>query len=740
MAQYLQGEFGLRHTLLAPPERVLAKKNSPFFIEASLTEFTQLHGKWESRDVGWAYQEDRDMVIQQVFVVPKDAQLIKGGLLAQIDATLDTIFKLSADKSQFVENFCKDIQLTLGAFRVEPLLAIDFQIMVDTLGNVYHVDLDRILSNSEIYQSQFLIHREYRHAFRVFEIIDRWLQSHSTSKNRAHFDLGRGGVSSTLQSKRFQARRYHHLLWESETSKVSLRDVSKLMDARVTASCKTLHSVESMYRKSGYYQGIQDPLAYSMVADLMQRIEIRETKGNEQNAEAAGASHVVNSTEIPISKNSTEIATITDSTEDDQKHVELKVAICLLAKNEALYLGEWIEHHAGLGFDSIFIANGGSRDETQCVMDAYARDKRFHVLRLPEDVPVKGNLGSQQNAYRLCQKHLVELEQRSKGADAWWMLTHDTDEFVWIDQEKGYRSIQDVLGTILKDQPAIQNMKVPRYAFGSSGQEEYQPNFVMDRFVHRYDSDLSCRHERAREGRDDRRRLTMESFTETNQSPCGRPEPTIDQSKAFSRVSALANECYVILGDGTKKRKACHSPHNHVLKATGTNASEPILRDHHSESRRHDGRHIFPEDVEKYGLLVAHYQMKSRSEYYFRMCESVHAFRKYDCEDCSIKTQFDTFNRYANVEDLRMMKYVDKLRQNFRNPAAAAKCRLEWTEMPCPKSVLEDPHALDDPKVTRPIEAVNKITVGTNHSASLNHIEKKPKRPNAVRQVRHVGA
>ena len=128
-------------------------------MDASLSEFTQVHGKWESRDVGWAYQEGRNVVIQQVRVVPKDAQLIKGGLLAQIDATLNSIFELSPDKPQFIKHFSKGIQLTLGAFRFEPLLAIDFQIMVDTLGNVYHVDLDRIFSNSEIYLSEFLIHR-----------------------------------------------------------------------------------------------------------------------------------------------------------------------------------------------------------------------------------------------------------------------------------------------------------------------------------------------------------------------------------------------------------------------------------------------------------------------------------------------------------------------------------------------------------------------------------------------------
>ena len=213
-------------------------------MDASLSEFTQLHGKWESRDVGWAYQEDRNVVIQQVHVVPKDAQLIKGGLLAKIEATLNSIFELSPDKSQFIEHFSKDIQLTLGAFRFEPLLAIDFQIMVDTLGNVYHVDLDRIFSNSEIYLSEFLIHREYRHAFRVFEIIDRWLQAHSTSKTRAHFDLGIGGVSSAIRPKHFQPRQYHHLLWESENSKLALQDVSKLLDEQVTASCNTVRSVE----------------------------------------------------------------------------------------------------------------------------------------------------------------------------------------------------------------------------------------------------------------------------------------------------------------------------------------------------------------------------------------------------------------------------------------------------------------------------------------------------------------
>jgi len=276
---------------LAPPQRVAATKDSPLFTQASLNEFTQLRGEWESRNVSWAYQQGGDVVLQQVRAVTKDAQLLKVGLFDQIDSTLDTLYEQSPDKSQFIENFCKDIQLTLTAFRVEPLLAIDFQIMVDTLGNVHHVDLDRVLSNSEIYAAEFLIHTLYRHAFRLFEKIDRWVELHSSSKSKKQFNLGGGGVSSAFQLQRFRLQQYHHLFWESEKSETAFGDVSKLSDARVAASCSTLNSVESMYKKSGSYQGIQNPLVYSMVADLMQRIEMHETEKTEQNDETTGDPH-----------------------------------------------------------------------------------------------------------------------------------------------------------------------------------------------------------------------------------------------------------------------------------------------------------------------------------------------------------------------------------------------------------------------------------------------------------------
>lgn len=283
MAQYLHDVFGLRNTLVAPPQWVAAPKDSMLFLNSTLMEFTQISGRWESRDIEWAYRNGRDVILQKVRVVPKDAQLIKSGLFEQCNSILDGLLKISPNKNRFIEALSKDMQLALAALRIEPLLSIDFQVMVDIFGNVYHVDLDRVLSNSEIYQDEFLIHREYRHVFRVFEIIDQWIRQNSSPRSKAGIDLSRKAMPSTFPPG-FETRNYHKLLWESE-EKGTLSDGSGLVDTNIVASCSTMKHVETMYRKSGWYQGIVDPVAHSMVADFMQRIKansgINETEQNE---------------------------------------------------------------------------------------------------------------------------------------------------------------------------------------------------------------------------------------------------------------------------------------------------------------------------------------------------------------------------------------------------------------------------------------------------------------------------
>ena len=102
----------------------------------------------------------------------------------------------------------------------------------------------------------------------------------------------------------------------------------------------------------------------------------------------------------------------------------MKVGIIAIAKNEQLYIAEWIEHHLSLGFDRLIIADNddefilpGIIDNPAVIFENYC-----------------GKNGVQPMAYRgLFKKYQKDFD---------WLLFIDIDEFVMLE---GYDNIKDFL-------------------------------------------------------------------------------------------------------------------------------------------------------------------------------------------------------------------------------------------------------------------------------------------------------
>jgi glycosyltransferase involved in cell wall biosynthesis len=95
----------------------------------------------------------------------------------------------------------------------------------------------------------------------------------------------------------------------------------------------------------------------------------------------------------------------------------MKTAICLIVRNEARDIAEWIAFHALVGFDTQIIFDNRSDDATPAIINAAGRcyDIRFHDWgnRTPE---------SQVLAYEAaCEAYRLEFD---------WMAFVDSDEFV----------------------------------------------------------------------------------------------------------------------------------------------------------------------------------------------------------------------------------------------------------------------------------------------------------------------
>lgn len=102
-----------------------------------------------------------------------------------------------------------------------------------------------------------------------------------------------------------------------------------------------------------------------------------------------------------------------------------KVGIIAIAKNEALYIREWVEHHLDLGFDTIIIADN---DDTFLLPGIIDYPAVIHENYCGIDKV-------QTKAYtELYEKYQSQFD---------WLLFIDCDEFVMLDKE--YKDIQDFL-------------------------------------------------------------------------------------------------------------------------------------------------------------------------------------------------------------------------------------------------------------------------------------------------------
>ena len=108
----------------------------------------------------------------------------------------------------------------------------------------------------------------------------------------------------------------------------------------------------------------------------------------------------------------------------------MKVYLCALAKNEHLYINEWVAHYVKLGFDKIYIYDNDDlnvRPSYKCIDKAYNNKVVIVDIRGKHYSNIQGKMYSE--FYNL-HKH-----------DFDWCLFCDVDEFlVGIDNIKTFLS------------------------------------------------------------------------------------------------------------------------------------------------------------------------------------------------------------------------------------------------------------------------------------------------------------
>ncbi len=141
----------------------------------------------------------------------------------------------------------------------------------------------------------------------------------------------------------------------------------------------------------------------------------------------------------------------------------MKKAVCAIAKDEAIYIAEWISHNILIGFDSIIVYDNGSVDGTNEILRDLAQKGIIQHFTWPSSDGVSPQL----SAYNDCIKRFK--------TDFDYIAFVDIDEFLYpVDLD-----INSYLNSAPSDTAAI---AINQLTFGSADHEKYFDDYVTRRF------------------------------------------------------------------------------------------------------------------------------------------------------------------------------------------------------------------------------------------------------------------
>ena len=153
----------------------------------------------------------------------------------------------------------------------------------------------------------------------------------------------------------------------------------------------------------------------------------------------------------------------------------MNIALCAIAKNENLYIQEWVKYYKDLGISKIFLYdnNDVNGECFEDVLNNYIEDK-FVVIEnyrgkiRTNDSNSDDGLSIQGQAYKDCiDKHWNEFD---------WICFFDIDEFLSIDSK--YKDLDD----FFKDFKDYDGVKVQWRCYGDDNQIFYEDKPVIKRF------------------------------------------------------------------------------------------------------------------------------------------------------------------------------------------------------------------------------------------------------------------
>ena len=153
----------------------------------------------------------------------------------------------------------------------------------------------------------------------------------------------------------------------------------------------------------------------------------------------------------------------------DKETYKYKLGICLIVKNEASYIKEWIDYYKLIGADILFIYDNDSTDNLKKILEPYIKSGLVIYHQIPGS-------SRQLDAYNICIK--------TYRKDCQYIGFYDIDEFVYLDPSK---KLVDIIDDHFKRSADVGGLALNWLIFGSSYQQSSTSELVIERFKYRSD-------------------------------------------------------------------------------------------------------------------------------------------------------------------------------------------------------------------------------------------------------------
>ena len=154
---------------------------------------------------------------------------------------------------------------------------------------------------------------------------------------------------------------------------------------------------------------------------------------------------------------------------NNQMAINTKICLCVIAKNENLYVREFVEYYKNMGYNKIFIYDNNDKngENFEEVINDYINSGFVKII----DFRDRNKIGNPQfDAYKNCYSKYNKLYD--------WLSFYDMDEFLELNEK--YKTIQNFLND--KIFKKCQNIKVNWLIFGVNNNLYYINKPLRKRF------------------------------------------------------------------------------------------------------------------------------------------------------------------------------------------------------------------------------------------------------------------